>query len=163
MTSFTIHKLNPAGQETYTYTGRLVARSADRLVLEAEFSRDDYPVLGIVLRRGDRFVETYFTDRWYNIYTIYDRDKASLKAWYCNIGHPAQVGDHEVSYIDLALDLLVYPDGRQVVLDEDEFAALALPAEETQQARRALQELQAIFTDRFTARPGTPADRDFDW
>ncbi len=31
-----------------------------------------------------------------------------------------------LSYVDLALDLLVFPDGRQFVLDEDEFLKLDL-------------------------------------
>ena len=30
----------------------------------------------------------------------------------------------QIRYVDLALDLLVFPDGRQLVLDEDEFEAL---------------------------------------
>jgi hypothetical protein len=145
----TVKKLNPAGQETWRYTGRLLERYADRLVLEAEFNRDDLPFYEIILRRGDRFVETYYSDRWYNIFAIHDRDDNRLKGWYCNISHPAEIGDGVVSYIDLALDLLVYPDGRQLVLDEDEFNELALSPEVQQQARYALEELQASFTARF--------------
>jgi len=155
--------LNPAGQETYRYTGRVLEQHADRIVLEAEFDREDTHRQGLVLRRGDRFVETYFTNRWYNVFAVYDRDENRLKAWYCNIGHPAEIGEGVVSYIDLALDLVVYPDGRQLVLDEDEFAALALPSDEEQQARLALQELQARFTARFAAEPGTAAGIDFEW
>ena len=34
-----------------------------------------------------------------------------------------------ISYVDLALDLWVAPDGTQTVLDEDEFAAIDLDAE----------------------------------
>ena len=149
MDQITIKKLNPAGQETFRYTGRLLAQQVDRVVLEAEFNRDDLPIYEIILRRGDRFVETYFTNRWYNVFAIYDRDENRLKAWYCNIGHPAKIAAGEVSYIDLALDLLVYPDGRQLVLDEDEFAALAISPQVQHQARLALQALQASFTARF--------------
>jgi hypothetical protein len=43
--------------------------------------------------------------------------------------------------------LLVYPDGRQLVLDEDEFAELELSEADQQQARRALGELQALFRE----------------
>jgi len=39
------------------------------------------------------------------------------------------------------------PDGTQTVLDEDEFAALDLDAETSQQARAALEELQKLFAD----------------
>lgn len=149
MSSITVSKLNLAGQETWRYTGRVLERHADHLVLEARFNRADLPFHGIVLRRGDRFVETFFSDRWYNVFEMHDRQDGRLKGWYCNVGHPAVIGDGVVSYIDLALDLLVYPDGRQLVLDEDEFAELALSPEVRQQARQALEELQASFTARF--------------
>ncbi len=99
----------------------------------------------MVLKRGDRFVETYFSDRWYNIYEIYDRDTNECKAWYCNVARPAEIEYGKVTYVDLALDLLVFPDNRQLVLDEDEFAALNITAEEAQNARQGLRELQDLF------------------
>lgn len=144
-------KLNLAGQETWRYIGRVLERHADRIVLEAHFNRDDIPFHGILLRRGDRFVETFFSDRWYNVFEMHDCNDDRLKGWYCNIGRPAVIGEEAVSYIDLALDLLVYPDGRQLVLDEDEFSQLALSPEVDRQARQALEELQASFTARFAA------------
>jgi predicted RNA-binding protein associated with RNAse of E/G family len=52
-----------------------------------------------------------------------------------------------ISYVDLALDLWVAPDGTQTVLDEDEFAALDLDAETRQQARAALEEVQRLFLE----------------
>ena len=52
-----------------------------------------------------------------------------------------------IRYADLALDLLVFPDGRQLVLDEDEFAGLDLPRILQEQARAGLRELQRLFTD----------------
>ena len=149
MDSITVRKLNLAGQETWRYTGRVLERHAGRIVLEAEFNREDTPFHEIMLRSGDRFVETFYTDRWYNVFEIHDCDDHRLKGWYCNIGHPAVIEEETVTYIDLALDLLVYPDGRHLLLDEDEFTALALSPEVKQQARLALEELQASFTARF--------------
>jgi len=151
MELITFIKLNPLGQETWRYTGRELERYPDRLVVEASFNRDDLPFHGIVLRRGDRFIETFYADRWYNVFEIHDCDDDHLKGWYCNIGYPPVIRDESVSYIDLALDLLVYPDGKQLVLDEDEFDELALSPEVNQQARLALEELQASFTARFAA------------
>lgn len=147
--SITIFKLNLAGQETWRYTGRVLERHPNWLVLEASFNRDDLPFHGIVLRRGDRFVETFYADRWYNEFEIHDCDDDRLKGWYCNIAYPAAIEDGSVSYIDLALDLLVYPDGKQLVLDEDEFDELALSPEVRKQARHTLDGLQASFTTRF--------------
>jgi protein associated with RNAse G/E len=149
MELITVRKLNTTGEETWRYTGRVLEQHATHIVLEAEFNRNDIPFHDILLRRGDRFIETFYADRWYNIFAIHDRDDDRLKGWYCNIGYPAEIRDGIVSYIDLALDLLVYPDGRQLVLDEDEFIVLALTPEVQRQARLALQELQASFTERF--------------
>ena len=106
MGSITVRKLNPAGQETWRYTGRVLERHAGRIVLEAEFNRDDTPFHEIMLRSGDRFVETFYTDRWYNVFEIHDRDDHRLKGWYCNIGQPAVIEEETVAYIDLALSVI---------------------------------------------------------
>ena len=103
-------------------------------------------VVQSTLRRGDRFIETFYLDRWYNILEIHDREDDQLKGWYCNIGKPAmKEAGNEISYVDLALDLWVAPDGTQTVLDEDEFNALDLDAETRSKARAALAELQSLF------------------
>ena len=144
--SLTVIKRNLAGEEVWRYPGRLLIHEGSRLVLEARFNRPDLPFMGVVFRSGDRFVETYYTDRWYNIDEIHDRENDQLKGWYCNIGRPAvlEAGDR-LSYVDLALDLWIAADGTQSVLDEDEFAALALEDADRIKARQALEELQAYF------------------
>ncbi len=139
-----VHKLNPKGEETWSYPGEELRRTEHALLIAASFNRDDIPFHEITLKRGDRFVEAYFFDRWYNIDEIYDRDDGHLKAWYCNVTTPAKLAGVDISYIDLALDLLVYPDGRQQVLDEDEFEAESLDEETRRRARSALQALEAL-------------------
>jgi len=99
----------------------------------------------VMLKKGDRFVETYYTDRWYNIFEVYDRDDGKLKGWYCNVGRPAVLTDGAVAYVDLALDLWVSADGKQTVLDEGEFEELALGDPEREKAFTALAELQRLF------------------
>jgi predicted RNA-binding protein associated with RNAse of E/G family len=145
MQTLFVSKLDLQGNETYRYTGRLLERRGNLLVLEAFFDRGDTQVDEIVLRRGDRFVEYYFYDRWYNIFQIFDREDQQLKGWYCNISRPAAMRGNTIVFQDLALDLLVYPDGRQVVLDEDEFQSLPLSSALREQAQNALRELQALF------------------
>lgn len=157
MTTITVLKLDHAGRETYRYSGRLVKREAHRLVLEAFFDREDTSLHGLILRTGDRFLETYFDDRWYNVFEIYDCSDGRLKGWYCNVGCPAEFHDASVSYRDLALDVLVFPDGRQVILDEEEFARLPLTPEMRLAARAALAELQEVFRKR----PGKALEEDF--
>ena len=99
-----------------------------------------------MLKQNDRFVETFYTNRWYNIFEIHDRDDDSLKGWYCNVGYPAIWDAPDViSYVDLALDLWVTPVGVQTVLDEDEFGALELDELTRTRALNALAELRTIF------------------
>ena len=141
----TVSKQDEKGKETWRYQAKLLARNVNYIQLEAYFDRADTKIAGMLLARGDRFVETYYTDRWYNIFEIHNRENDQLRGWYCNIGCPAEINGNTLSYIDLALDLLVFPDGRQIVLDEDEFAALDISTELRIKARTALAELQENF------------------
>ena len=140
-----VQKKNLAGEVTYEYEGKLLQRDERSLVLVALFDRADLPFLDVVFRTGDRFVEYYYTDRWYNIFEVHDRDDGTLKGWYCNVGKPAVFEDGIVSYVDLALDLWVSASGKQTVLDEDEFEALELEEELRTGARQGLEELKQLF------------------
>ena len=144
-TQIKVLKRNLAGEVTWRYEGRVLRRLPNALVLEAFFNRPDLPFMNILLKEGDRFVETFYTDRWYNIFEIYDRDDGLLKGWYCNIGRPAVIENDSVSYVDLALDLWVSADGEQTILDQDEFDRLGLDPESISKACSALEELQARF------------------
>lgn len=140
-----VQKKNPKGEVTYEYEGGLLNRGENSITLEALFDREDMPFMDVVLKKGDRFVEHYYTDRWYNIFAVYDRDDGKIKGWYCNIGKPAVIEDSVVSYVDLALDLWVSADGRQTVMDEDEFRKLDLAEELNSGALRGLDELKLLF------------------
>lgn len=140
-----VQKKNPAGEVLYEYEGDELRRDGTSVVLEALFTRDDMPFQDVVFKKGDRFVEYYYTDRWYNIFAIYDRDDGQVKGWYCNVGKPAVIEDRLVSYVDLALDLWVSANGTQTVLDEDEFDALELPDELRARALTGLAELKRLF------------------
>lgn len=147
----TVIKRNVQGQETWRYTGRLLEERDGIIRLEAAFDRDDIFLAGMPLKRGDRFVETYYSNRWYNIFEVHAREDDSLRGWYCNVSTPVKYeGEREISYVDLALDLLVFPDGRQVILDEEEFAALEITTEFRRRAKESLAELRR----RFSGEPG---------
>jgi hypothetical protein len=140
-----VQKKNPEGQVTYEYEGVMLRRDEHSITLEALFDRADMPFVDTVLRTGDRFVEHYFDNRWYNIFEIHDRDDERIKGWYCNVCSPAVFEDGIVSYVDLALDLWVSADGRQTVLDEDEFERLNLSHELRDGALRGLHDLKRFF------------------
>jgi uncharacterized protein len=146
MPGITVIKRSTLGEETWRYSGKVLKRTGNAVILEALFNLDDIPFMDTELKRGDRFVELFYTDRWYNIFEIHDRDDDKLKGWYCNVSKPAvfELNDN-LSFVDLALDLWVSCDGTQSVLDEDEFEALALDGYTRKKAIRALGELKTIF------------------
>ncbi len=145
MSNLTIIKQNHLGEEVWRYPGELVARDSDQIMIRANFTKKDFVFEGMPLKYQDPFYEIYFRDRWYNIFEIYDRDDGRLKGWYCNVTYPARIRRWDVTYRDLALDLLVFADGTRKVLDEDEFAALDISDHDREMALAALVELQSIY------------------
>lgn len=144
MSTITIIKQDHKGSETWRYSGSVISRQVNQVKIEAYFDREDFEFEGITLKLGDRFIETYFGDRWYNIFEIHEQSSKMIKCWYCNISYPAVITGNSITYRDLALDLLVYPDGKQKILDQDEFASLPLSPEDQQSALKGLTQLQRI-------------------
>ncbi|MBI9045620.1 MAG: DUF402 domain-containing protein [Anaerolineaceae bacterium] len=147
MKSIFVIKLNMREEEVWRYPGEVIFEDSNEILIEAYLNRDDLMSHGIFLNRGDLFLEKYFIQKYYNIYEIYDHATGKLKNWYCNICKPASVKNGSISYIDLALDLMVFPDGRQLVLDEDEFEEADLDNETRLYALEALEELKKIFRE----------------
>ena len=140
----TVIKLDSQENEVWRYPGKILSKDNHSMLVEAHFNHSDVNVYGIVLREHDRFLEKYYDNRWYNIMEARDREDDHLKGWYCNVTRPARFTDGHVTYVDLALDLLAFPDGRFLVLDEDEFEGLDLDPETRQQAMTGLDALIAI-------------------
>jgi len=146
----TVHKLNTAGEISVAWEGEVIARDATSVRLAATFTRGPLELGYVTLRPGDRLVEHFYSNRWYNVFAVYNVGDGVFKGWYCNITRPAQIGPRPdgagllVEAVDLALDYFRQPDGTELVLDEDEFAALALPPAEAATCRAALAELRAL-------------------
>ena len=138
-------KLNARGEAVYCYPARLLWQGRASITVAATFRMGSVTVGGLLLAAGDCFVETYYANYWYNVFGIYARDSRRLRGWYANIGEPVALTPEYVAYRDLALDLVVLPDGTQTVLDADEFATLHLPPAEAHRARQALNSLQQRF------------------
>lgn len=139
-----VHKLDHTGQPVWHYPARVLARNEHSIRLEAFFNRDDMDLGYATFRRGDRFVETFYSDRWYNVFAVYDRDNGDLKGWYCNIGRPAMITADAVRCDDLALDVWVSPVCEVTVLDEEEFFTLELDSAERDKARQALEQVLSL-------------------
>jgi hypothetical protein len=140
----TVHKLDADGVEVWQYTGRFLSRMPTEWKLEATFGRDRVRVGELRIVAGDRFVETFYSDRWYNVFEIHDGQTDELKGWYCNLARPARLDGRDLSQEDLALDLVVYSDGRMEVHDRAEFEALELSKEERSSVEAGLLELKAL-------------------
>lgn len=143
----TIVKQNAAGTEVFRYGGELVRQTSSGLMVSAIFEIPYIQVDEVAFKAGDRSFEYYLYDKWFNIYQVHEGMSAEVKAWYCNICRPMVFTNGQVEYEDMELDLLVYPDGRQVILDRDEFRALRINGHERRLALEGMQELHDIFKD----------------
>lgn len=148
MTSVQVRKLDTQGRVAVTYEAELAERLPGGVRLEARWTRPPLALGYTTFETGDRFVEWFYSDRWYNIFEIHAADGA-LKGWYCNVAEPAVIADDTISCRDLLLDLWVTPRGATHVLDEDEFAADTTLDEQTRtHARAALDELLRLVCER---------------
>jgi len=148
----TSHKRDHLSREIWQYAGQLLARGETWINFEARFN-----VLGekdagyTVFRFNDRFVEWYYTDRWYNVAAVYDVHDDHLKGWYCNVTRPAIIsadGMIDLYWDDLALDVWVDPQGGIQILDEDELVELNLDSETTRQVWQAVDQICVLVKTR---------------
>lgn len=138
----TVTKVGHHGRAVISYPGELVYTDEGHLVARCRWTEPTTLDLGpFALQPGDLFIEHYYPERWFNIFSIYDR-LGRLKGWYCNITQPIEIVGDEIRWHDLALDLLVLPDGSQKLLDEDDFAQLDIADDIRRQACEELALLQ---------------------
>lgn len=141
----TVIKRNAAGEEQTRYTGEVVERSGNGIVIKAYWTREAKDLGYTRFEPGDRFVEYYYADRWYNIFAISGKE-GNRKGWYCNVAAPAVISADFVEQNDLLLDVWVDPTGKSLVLDEDEFEAnTTLTDEQREGARQGLRDLLGMI------------------
>ncbi|HLW60223.1 MAG TPA: DUF402 domain-containing protein [bacterium] len=73
---------------------------------------------GIDLTPGMVTVAYYWAGRPYNVYH-WISPRGETVAWYFNVSGPVRITDRRVEWQDLEVDVLVTPDLRTQVLDED--------------------------------------------
>ena len=163
MGEFTVIKRDAYGKPVLTYSGVLAERNDQYVCIDAVFALDDRDLGYVQLCRGDRFREWFYADQWFNIFRVQDGATLALKGWYCNITRPPKIADGSVTADDLCLDVFVYPDGKTLLLDEEDFNRLQLSGPETAKAWQAVQELETWVTrrlppfDEVVAAPGAYA------
>ncbi|MBX5491533.1 MAG: DUF402 domain-containing protein [Chloroflexi bacterium] len=156
-----VHKLRYDRSPVFRWQARVLEQTPEHILLAGRFGAPRRDLGYVVLERGDLFLEWYYFGRWYNIFQVYSA-RGALKGWYCNIGQPPERVDGDVRYVDLALDVFVHPDGRYLVLDEDEFVLLkasVLRPEDAARAEAGLAELRALIeAGRLPSRPFDPEE-----
>jgi protein associated with RNAse G/E len=79
----------------------------------------DHPELGHI-RKGTVSHETYWLDRWYNIFR-FEEPRGEFRNYYVNLIEPPRFDSSVLDYVDLDIDIVVWPDGRFDVLDIEDF------------------------------------------
>lgn len=144
----TVVKRDASGQVRARYEGEVLARTATSVIIQAQWTSPTRDLGYTRFEPGDRFIEYYYSDRWFNIFAIASPSGAR-KGWYCNVAEPAHIFTERVEQVDLYLDVWVNPTGAIRVLDEDEFAsATALSESQRQGARQGLQALLQMIAAR---------------
>lgn len=149
MITITVRKHDWQGRFRYAWQGTVAEQRPEMLVLDAVWNGPGEPRVGeMQFVRGDRFTEYYYTALPYAIWTV-QQPSGAIKGWYCNIHTPPTLAECVLSFDDLLLDIVAYPDARFQVLDRDEFLAAraaGLSAERAALAEQGLKDLVALLT-----------------
>jgi uncharacterized protein DUF402 len=155
-----------------TYPCEAVEIAADRAVLLYRLPGQGR-VADLVLPAGTLTVAYYWADRPYNVYHWIapagpgsaNAARGATLAYYFNLSGPVRIGPDRLEWEDLEVDVLVTPDGRAQILDEDAVpAAAAARLPEIARAReRVLAEWPAVVAEveraSRTLQPGPGAAR----
>lgn len=116
----TVNSRKYDGSLRRSWSAHLIQRSEGHILLEGYFETEvRHPELGIIAK-GTRSVEAFFFDRWYNYFSFYEPNR-EFRNHYINISMPPRMIDDAVDYVDLDIDVIIWPDERIEVLDEQEF------------------------------------------
>lgn len=114
------------------------------ILLLGEFDRDvEHPGLGSI-RQGTISYEYFWLDRWYNVFRFHEPD-GEFRNYYCNVAMPPTFADNVLDYVDLDLDVLVWPNKKCEVVDRDDFERNALkynyPNKVRERAEASIEEI----------------------
>lgn len=144
----TVHAKKYDGRVRKTWNGGLLSHSPESIVLVAKFEEAvEHNDLGCI-KAGTISFEHFWFDRWYNIFRFH-KPNGELLAHYCNVAMPAVLESDVLSYVDLDIDVIRWPDGLTQVLDRDDFEENTLKFGYTpdviKKAEQSLAELLALI------------------
>ncbi len=124
-TRVTVRKLRADGSEVARYPGLVIPGPDPWVAIRAEWSLPRVDLGCLDFEPGDLLHEYFSPDHPFNAFAVFAPD-GRVKGWYCNVTYPARIEDHQISWQDLYIDIILCPDGQTVVLDEDELAEAGL-------------------------------------
>lgn len=141
---YTVNSRKFDGTIRRTWRCEFVSSDAEKIDLVGSFEhRVEHPDLGII-EAATISRERFYFDRWHN-YFIFEHPAGKVRNVYINICMPPKVGEGVIDYVDLDLDVIVWPDGRQMTLDLEEFYANSRTFEYPEHVKnRALEELKTV-------------------
>lgn len=151
-----IVKLRPDGSEATSYVAVELPGPfpEDWRGFRAEWTMGTVDAGGLVFEVGDYLHEYFSPSAWFDAFALFASD-GRLKGWYGNVTWPStfeQGPDCEtVVWHDLYLDLIGFPDGHYLILDEDELEASDLMESEPDLVTLILLARDTMI-DRFTGR-----------
>lgn len=145
---FTINSRKYDGTIRRSWECELVKADTESVDLIGVFAQSvDHPDLGRI-DAGTISRERFYLNRWYN-YFVFEQPDSTLRNYYINICMPPTIAEGVIDYVDLDIDLILWPDGRLVRLDLDEFEANAdlyrYPSFVRSTARKTLDEIISLL------------------
>jgi hypothetical protein len=114
-----IVKVSPLGKAPVRYPAQVIPSPGNWVAARAQWGHGAMDLGYLSFMSGDYLDEYFSLDRPYNAMALF-REDHSFVGWYCNVTLPTVVEDGEIHWHDLFIDVIVYPDGTTLVLDEDE-------------------------------------------
>jgi protein associated with RNAse G/E len=132
-----------------TWKCALVDRKGPLIELMGEFAEDvKHSDLGEI-KKGTVSYEYFWLDRWFNVFRFHEPD-GPLRNFYCNLNMPPRFDGESLDYVDLDIDLIVWPDGNVITLDEKEFtenaAKYEYPPLVRENVESALADLRSLIS-----------------
>jgi protein associated with RNAse G/E len=119
-TPFTINSRKYDGSIRRSWKCDFTASTDDSIDLVGRFEKAvEHPDLGRI-EQGTVSRERFYLSRWYN-YFRFEHPDGTLRNYYINICMPPLVRPGVIDYVDLDIDVIVWPDGEWKTLDRDEF------------------------------------------
>ena len=121
-----VRLIKPAKGQTIRYPATVIERDERSVTVCAEWRLGPVDLGLFSIEPGDTLIETFYTDRWYNIFRV-QRPDGAIRGWYCNLARPARIGETAIETEDLEIDLIVSADRLQIELvDLAEYEALGI-------------------------------------